>query len=409
MKNIVMLEYKRLNKNYGWFMIGAAVLLAAFLSNPILPSFLAEDQAFSLFTHHLRTLVLCAMPLSIAMILKEHKGTLTNHILFSQPIPLFSIALGKWLTILSAYLFCSLVGLALYSVSPLLLGRSPYNAIKLLSAFVRVDVPVVVIASLFCSVLYILLRSKIVSYVGMLLIANYVPAIFDFTLLALLVFVILITTYIWLYCVQLNQDSSNMDHSRKYRRKVRKICSSYNQAILLKGAAPVITVMLLLCMYAFISKDHSFWSIFKYVIVLLPGCILIPIHSEIYGNKRAGYIYTSNTPGYRIMLERFIFGALVSESLITLMYMAALLFGLENGMGRLLILYSSSLLLAVVGLTTANITRNSMAGYIASLLLWGAALWDGTNLEGELWTTVLIIITALLLILNVSAIKGRKS
>jgi len=409
MKNIVMLEYKRLYKNYGWLMIGAAVLLAAFLSNPILPSYLAEDQAVSLFTHHLRTLILCTMPLLIAMILKEHKGTLTSHILFSQPIPLLSIALGKWLTIISTYLFCSLVSLALYSLSPLLIVRSPYNVMKLLSAFVRVDVPAVLIASLFCSVLYILLRSKIVSYVGMLLIAIYVPAIFDFTLLALMVFILLLTTYVWLYCAQLNQDRSNLDDSRKCRRKVRKICFSYNQAILLKGAAPVITVMLLLCMYAFISKDHSFWSIFKYVIVLLPSCILIPIHSEIYGNKRAGYIYTSSTPRYRIMLERFIFGALVSESLITLMYMAALLFGLENGMARLLILYSSSLLLAVVGLTTANITRNSMAGYIASLLLWGAALLDGTNLEGALWTIVLIIITALLFILNVSAMKDRKS
>ncbi|HEY4391956.1 MAG TPA: hypothetical protein VGN02_11490 [Paenibacillus sp.] len=407
MKNLLLLEYKMLYKNNGWLVIGGAVLLAALLSNPVLPINLAGDQAVSLFTHHLWTLILCSMPLSMALILKEHKGTLSQHILFSQPIRLHNIALGKWLAIITCYFFCSLVSLVLYSVSPLLVGQSPYDVMGLLSAFVRDDVPAVLIASLFSGILYILLRSKIVSYVGTLLVANYVPAMFHLTLLASMIFILLLTIYVVLYSVSLNKDRSGFDDKRKCRRKVRKICSSYHKAILLQGSAPVITVMLLLCMYAFISKDHAFWSIFQYIMVLLPSCILIPIHSEIYGNKRAGYIYTSSTPRYKIMLERFAFGTLVSESLITLMYMAAFLFGLENGIGRLLILYSSSLLLAVVGLTAANITRNSMTGYITSLLLWGAALIEGTNFEGELWTIVLIIITAVLFILNVSAMKGR--
>ncbi|WMT41463.1 hypothetical protein RE628_02645 [Paenibacillus sp. D2_2] len=407
MKNLLLLEYKMLYKNNGWLVIGGAVLLAALLSNPVLPINLAGNQAVSLFTHHLRTLILCSMPLSMALILKEHKGKLSQHILFSQPIRLHNIALGKWLAIITSYFFCSLVSLVLYSVSPLLVGHSPYDVMGLLSAFVRDDVPAVLIVSLFSGILYILLRSKIVSYVGTLLIAHYVPAMFHLTLLASMAFILLLAIYVVLYSVSLNKDQSSFDNKKTSRRKVRKICSSYHKAILLQGSAPVITVMLFLCMYAFISKDHAFWSIFQYIMVLLPSCILIPIHSEVYGNKRAGYIYTSNTPRYKIMLERFAFGTLVSESLITLMYMAAFLFGLENGIGRLLILYSSSLLLAVVGLTAANITRNSMTGYIASLLLWGAALIEGTNFEGELWTIVLIIIAAVLFILNVSAMKGR--
>jgi len=409
MKNLVMLEYKRLLKNNGWLVIGGAVLLAAFLSNPVLPTYLGGDQAVSLFTQHLRILILCSMPLSMAIILKEHKGTLSKHILFSQPIRLHNIALGKWLAIITSYFFCSLVSLVLYSCSPLLVGRPLYDVMDLLSAFVREDVPAVLIASLFSGVLYILLRSKIVSYVGTLLIAFYVPDLFHLTLPAAITFILLLTLYAVLYSVSLNKDRLSFNDKKKCRRKVRKICSSYHKAILLQGSAPVVTVMLLLCMYAFISKDHAFWSIFKYIMVLLPSCILIPIHSEVYGNKRAGYIYTSSTPRYRIMLERFAFGALVSESLITLMYMAAFLFGLENGIGRLLILYSSSLLLAVVGLTAANISRNSMTGYIASLLLWGAALIEGTNLEGELWTVILIVIATVLFILNVSAVKGRNS
>jgi hypothetical protein len=243
----------------------------------------------------------------------------------------------------------------------------------------------------------------------MFLLISYFPDALGFTLLTMIVFILLLVVYLGLYHVVLDKNAPKSNKKRKYKRKVRKVSSSYNKAILLKGITPIITIILILCIYGFITNNHTIWNIIQYILILLPGSILIPIHSEVYEKKREGYIYTSITPKHKIMIERFAFGALVSESFISLVYIAALLTGLETGLGKLLVLVSCGLLLAMVGLTIANITKNSMAGYTSALLLWCFGIVGGSNLEEILWSLFFLFISAALLILNVAVIKSRES
>ncbi|WP_120464549.1 hypothetical protein [Paenibacillus aceti] len=413
MKNLVFLEYRRFYKNYCLLLIGAIILLSALISSPVFHSSWSTEQAVAHFTENLKILILCAIPWPVAVVLKENTGVLTNHILYSQPIRIHSIASGKWFAVISLFFFASLASMLLFALSPLFIGQPAFFSFKLVSDFAMVVAPIIFTASLLSAILFMLFRSIVISYVGMIimtLLAGYAPAIFDVTLFAPISFILLLTVYFGLYYAILeDKEITRENKRRKYKRKVRKICYSYNKTILLKGFAPVTAVMLILCIYAFIKNDLSLWTIIHYALVLLPGYILIPIHSEIYGNKREGVIYTSSTPKYKILIERFAYGAIVSESFIAFVYAAAFLFGLETGLGNLLILLSGGLLLALTGLTAANMTRVSMAGYTAALLLWSIAPLNLADLGHMLWPVFFLSISVMLFILNVSVIKARET
>jgi len=130
-----------------------------------------------------------------------------------------------------------------------------------------------------------------------------------------------------------------------------------------------------------LAQSNVTWQMFKMVLILLPVFIASTVLSRDIESGCDAFIFTSRTAKYKIFLRRFFLLWLVIELLITLMFLSAIIAGLEHNLSGLLTLIIYSTFLGLLGASSANLSGNSMMAYSVPLAYWMAFFALGYNIN----------------------------
>ncbi|GAA0740701.1 ABC transporter permease [Clostridium oceanicum] len=131
----------------------------------------------------------------------------------------------------------------------------------------------------------------------------------------------------------------------------------------------IIAAFLVLNVYTILSKDEITWSSTVIILTLLPTFFTAHSFSKELEEKTEFLIFTSKTPKYKLLIQKYISGWIISEILIFITYIMAFGVGLENSMIDLLAVVIYSTFLSLVGLFCSNIFKKTLIGYGVPLLL----------------------------------------
>jgi hypothetical protein len=130
-----------------------------------------------------------------------------------------------------------------------------------------------------------------------------------------------------------------------------------------------------------LAQSNVTWQMFKMVLILLPVFIASTVLSRDIESGCDAFVFTSRTAKYKLFLKRFFLLWLAIELLITLMYLSAIIAGLEHNLSGLLILIIYSTFLGLLGASSANLSGNSMIAYSVPLAYWMAFFALGYNIN----------------------------
>ncbi|AKA67977.1 ABC transporter permease [Clostridium scatologenes] len=168
------------------------------------------------------------------------------------------------------------------------------------------------------------------------------------------------------------------------------------------------------------------WYVMNSIIGLLPVFFSGNIFSSEIENKTDFLIFTSRTPKYKILIQKYISTWLVSEIVLAVIYVSAVIMGFEKSFFGFIALMLYSTILSLIALLFSNITGKTLVGYGAALSLWSLEMMLNINwheshpllalninlLEKsvQVWSNILfmIVLIVILMILNLFLIsKGE--
>ncbi|WPC39689.1 hypothetical protein [Clostridium sp. JS66] len=168
------------------------------------------------------------------------------------------------------------------------------------------------------------------------------------------------------------------------------------------------------------------WYVMDSIIALLPVFFSGNIFSSEIENGTDFLIFTSRTPKYKILVQKYISTWVVSEIVLAVIYTSAVIMGFEKSFFGLIALILYSTILSLIALLFSNITGKTLVGYGAALSLWSLEMmlninWHETHpllalninlLEKsvQIWSNILfmIVLIVILMILNLFLVsKGE--
>lgn len=129
------------------------------------------------------------------------------------------------------------------------------------------------------------------------------------------------------------------------------------------------TFMILILIFNILNMDRQ-WYVFNCIISLLPLFFTANIFSTEIENGTDFLIFTSRTPKYKILINKYISAWIISEVVLCVIYISAMIMGFEKSLFGLLALVLSSTLLSLIGLLCGNITSNTLVAYGVPLSIW---------------------------------------
>ncbi|KAF5422445.1 MAG: hypothetical protein C5S41_09525, partial [Candidatus Methanomarinus sp.] len=119
-----------------------------------------------------------------------------------------------------------------------------------------------------------------------------------------------------------------------------------------------------------LAQSNVTWQIFKMVLILLPVFIASTVMSRDIESGCDAFIFTSRTAKYKIFLRRFFILWVTIELLITLMFLSAMIAGLEHNLSGLWTLIIYSTFLGLLGAISGILSGNSMMAYSVPIAYW---------------------------------------
>ncbi len=129
------------------------------------------------------------------------------------------------------------------------------------------------------------------------------------------------------------------------------------------------TFMILVLIFNILNMDRE-WYVFNCIISLLPLFFSANIFSTETENGTDFLIFTSRTPKYKILIQKYISAWIVSEAVLCIIYISAVIMGLEKSLFGLLALVLSSTVLSLIGLLCGNIASNTLVAYGVPISMW---------------------------------------
>lgn len=183
------------------------------------------------------------------------------------------------------------------------------------------------------------------------------------------------------------------------------------------------TFMVMVLIFNILNRDME-WYTFNCIISLLPLFFTANVFSTETENGTDFLIFTSRTPKYKILIQKYISAWIASEAVLCIIYISAVIMGLEKSLFGLLALVLSSTVLSLIGLLCGNITSNTLVAYGIPLSMWASGMvinirWQESHpllsinlnlLEKsvQFWSNILfmIIVIIILVILNLFIVSG---
>lgn len=172
-------------------------------------------------------------------------------------------------------------------------------------------------------------------------------------------------------------------------------------------------------------QDYMTWKMMKLFAVLFLAFLVAGSMADEYEHKREGLVFVTDTPVYKQVLIKYAYGWAVVQFLMAILFISAYAGGLEPDFVQLPVMMLYSTCLSLIGMTVSNITRKTLPGYGAALIVWVIEIFLGSQAnETMIWPVSVVvnldlsrhilwgnllsigIITALLFLLNL-AILGR--
>lgn len=129
------------------------------------------------------------------------------------------------------------------------------------------------------------------------------------------------------------------------------------------------TFMVIVLIFNILNMDRE-WYVFNCIISLLPLFFTANIFSTEIENGTDFLIFTSRTPKYKILIQKYISAWIISEAVLCIIYISAIIMGFEKSLFGLLALILISTVLSLIGLLCGNITSNTLAAYGVPLSMW---------------------------------------
>ncbi len=185
------------------------------------------------------------------------------------------------------------------------------------------------------------------------------------------------------------------------------------------------TFMLIVLVFNMCNMSRE-WYIMDSIIALLPMFFVGNIFSSEIENGTDFLIFTSRTPKYKILIQKYASTWVISQIVIAIIYISAVIMGFEKSFFGLIALILYSTVLSLVALLFSNITGKTLIGYSAALSLWSLQMMLSTKwheshpllalninlLEKsvQFWSNILfmIVLIVMLMILNLFLVsKGE--
>ncbi|NMM61799.1 ABC transporter permease [Clostridium sp. P21] len=141
-----------------------------------------------------------------------------------------------------------------------------------------------------------------------------------------------------------------------------------------------IAAVFMLIVLAFnISNMVQEWYILSSIIALLTIFFTGNIFSSEIENKTDFLIFTSRTPRYKILIQKYLSAWIICEIVVAAIYISAVIMEFEKSFFGLMALILYSTVLSLIALLFSNITGKTLVGYGAALSLWSLEMMLNTN------------------------------
>ena len=450
---MIKYELKKIIRNKFIILIVLVLILPIFLNNPIIVN-INLDGGIIDFVNDFRMISIFSVPLVVSIIFDENINKAESYPIFTQPISLLRILCSKLGVIIAIYIIAGGIGASLYSVCMKLSAASMKEILLLFKEFILVNIPIIIIMSIFSALVYSLIKNLVILYIAIffgILLLGYCPVYFDFTLknkeyqYLFMNGAIPDSFYLNRLCMIIEIFSLLLLLTLVYRNKVKKMinsidivgkCKRFGIGKKIWGKdlimiSPHITsfvaIILLFFVYSIFEKSASAWEFCQYLVVLLAGLIIIPSISEVYENKRSGYILTAAISRVNFLLQRIFKGLIRYWMICMVLFVIAYGMKIEIDFIRVFILLAGGTYLSMIGLTLSNLTKKTIIGYAAMLLCWGIFIIGGASFSEKLWflsvplaisthsmvlwetLTSITIISSILLMTNIYIICRKES
>ncbi|WP_105615853.1 ABC transporter permease [Vallitalea okinawensis] len=415
MKEIFLMDLKRLRKGKLFYLVGIILLITAFLSNPIEDQLLwADDYAAYSFSNNIKMMCAFLVPILIVYLLRGDSKKGIKEILYTQPVKLGYFALSKFFAVLCFVIVWSFMAMIIYCLLPIYFGDIPYSILSFLKWY-WLTLPSILFFISLSSLISILFKNEILVLIApiisiFIIESLHLPLIFDLRMGAsffwefvsgvqlpvenyrILLTNRLFTTfiaffnlacYVLVYVIKGRKNTYKTNRNSKLLDKVSignryfKMTSTY-----------MISALLLIALFTIPSLTKQLvndWLMVQYVLLLVPTFFIGSVISEVFENKREGFLFVSKTPAYRQLITRVLWGIFYSQAYIGILFLIAILTGTEISALRWVIVSVDSMFLAMLALTAANITRNSLYGYGLVIIYWGLNLLLGSVFAEKIW------------------------
>lgn len=417
-RSIILIELKRIYKSKLLYLSSLMIIIISLIENPLLTKKLWIDEtAAHFFNSNVIMAGILTIPLLTLYLFKHDKNEGVQDILNSQPINIINYAIGKYFVMLVVFFSAVLISLAIFLLMPLFFNNAPYSLITFLRILSIKVIPTILFYGALTFFVEVLLNSSLCTLIfpiAYTMINSDLPVMLDFRVdnkifyplvlgneledrvyhlyianrwITLLLGIVLFIIYLIIY----SRGSNN-----RYKTIVNKIFVRVKNKMYIKRINPSIKiasslalngciVMLILSLFTFITKSINTWYTVKYILMLIPTFFITPIVTEVVTNKREAIIFLTNTPKYKQMIRRLRNSFLLSQGFIFILFILAILSGVESGINKYLTILVDSTFLAIWGLTVANIFKKAYMGYVAAVTYWAVNIGMGSALGEKIW------------------------
>lgn len=421
MKELILMDLNRLRKGKLFYVVGIILFCTAFLSNPIEDQLLWADEfaAYS-FSNNIKMMCAFLVPILIVYLLHGDNKKGIKEILYTQPVRIGYFALSKFLAVLFFVLIWSLLAMGVYILLPLYFGDIPYSLILFLKWYILTLPSILFFISLSC-LISVLFKNEILVLIApiisiFLIDGLNLPVIFDLRmgsvffwefvrgvqlplenyrilytnrLVTSIITFLSLTGFILIYILNGRRNAfQSKTHSKLFSKinignRYFKMISSY-----------MISALILIVLFTIPSITKQLvndWLMIQTILLLIPTFFIGSVVSEVYENKREGYLFVSKTPAYQQMITRVLWGTFYSQVYIGSLFLVAILSGTEISYMRWVTVLVDSMFLAMLALTISNLTKNTLLGYAVVIVYWGLNLMLGSILAEKIWFISIIL------------------
>lgn len=406
-----MYEWKKIIESKISIIIGVILILPIVMNNPLILKNSFGGGIID-FINDFRMISIFSIPLVVSVSFDENISKAENYPIFTQPIALYKIICTKLSVVWALYIVGGLIGSFFYGLSMKFASSCCSEILLLFKQFVFVNIPIIILMSLFSALIYSTVNNLVILYIsvffGILLIGNCTPY-FDFTLknkeyqtlfmdntivqsymfnrmCTLIEIVVLFSLLLLVYRNKVKKKIVSRGSIRKIRQfGITKKIFGKELAIVSPHITSFLVVILLFFIFSVLEKSASSWEFTQYLLILLAGLMIIPSISEIYENKRIGYVLTGSIPRLKFWLKRVLGGIVKYWIICILIFGIAYGVRIETDFKRVFIVLIGGTFLSMLGLVFSCYTKRTVAGYAAMILSWAIFIIGGSVFSEKLW------------------------